>query len=109
MPQEPTSPREAILHAAISLTVGDRDKQYGPPYRNLSDCARLFTAYIVGKFAGTTLDESTFYLTAEDIAWLNVLQKIARTYWREPKSDTYEDAAAYAAIAFECATRQEPL
>jgi len=110
MTQELVSPlREAILRAAISHTVGDRNEQYGPPYNNLSACAQLFTTYLTSKFHGTTLDENTFYLTAEDVAWFNVLQKIARTFRGEPKSDTYSDAAAYAAIAYECAAKERRL
>jgi hypothetical protein len=42
-------------------------------------------------------------LTAEDVAWLNVLQKMARTFNGSSKPDTYIDAATYSAIAGECA------
>lgn len=102
---EPT--RVEILRTAEKLTKGDRDVEYGPPYDNLSDCALLFSAYICAKYGGNTVDSLSLELTAEDIAWLNVLQKMARTFSGNPKLDTYIDAAAYSAIAGECAEEQE--
>jgi hypothetical protein len=100
LPELSGPPRVDMLHEAMRLTSGDRDKEYGPPFQNLSDCAALFTAYLDGRFRNTT---TPITLTAEDVAWLNVLQKIARTFSGHPKLDTYIDAAAYAAIAGECA------
>lgn len=97
--------RVTYLEEAIALTCGDRDREYGPPTVNLDNCAMLFSAYLAGKYAGkipaTELHGSTFVVTAEDVAWLNTLQKIARTY-EAVKPDTYIDAAAYSAIAGEC-------
>ncbi len=90
--------RKAILENALSHTSGDRDVEYGPPKKNLDDVARLWDAYLVGKYA----HKETVQITAEDVAWLNVLQKMARTFSATIKQDTYEDAAAYAAIAGEC-------
>lgn len=89
--------RVEFLETASKLTSGDRDKEYGPPFNNLTDCACLFEAYLIAKF------NVQISLTAEDIAWLNVLQKMARTFSGNPKPDTYIDAAAYSAIAGECA------
>ena len=103
-----TAPRRVeFLQTAASLTAGDRDKEYGTPYNNLSDCAGLFSAYLIGRFRGQTVDENTFRLTAEDVAWLNVLQKAARTFSGHVKPDTYIDAAAYSAIAGECAEEEK--
>lgn len=99
-------PRADILHEAIRLTCGSRNESYGPPSINLGDCAELWSAYINAKYAGTTLDRMQFCLTAEDVAWLNVLQKIARTF-QSLKADNYTDAAAYAAIAGECAIEEQ--
>lgn len=99
-------PRLEYLAEAARLTSGDRDREYGTPYINLSDCAMLWTAYLCGKYGGQTVDLLQLSLTAEDVAWLNVLQKIARTFSGHPKPDTYIDAAAYAAIAGECAKEE---
>ena len=102
----PTPLRVAYLEQEIKLTSGDRDKEYGAPYDNLTDCAELWQAYLIGKFRGSTVDPLQMQLTAEDVAWLNVLQKIARTFHGNPKPDTYIDAATYAAIAGECAAEE---
>lgn len=102
--------REQYLLAARDYTCGDRDVEYGTPTQNLSDCAALFTAYLEGKTRGRCIGSTCgnklagqYELTAEDVAWLNVLQKMARTFNGKTKEDTYIDAAAYAAIAGECA------
>ena len=96
-------PRLEYLAEAARLTSGDRDREYGTPYNNLSDCALLWTAYLHGKYGGLIIDPHQFNLTAEDVAWFNNLQKTARTFSGSTKPDTYIDAAAYAAIAGECA------
>lgn len=92
--------RLEILAEASALTGESRNKEYGEPRDNLGDCARLWSAYFDSKYGGFTEGGYT-EITAEDVAWLNVLQKIARTFRGVPKPDTYIDAAAYAAIAGE--------
>jgi len=89
--------RKQLLENAIEHTCEDRDEEYGSPRKNLDDIALLWKVYLIGKYGKIGLD-----ITAEDVAWLNVLQKIARTFPGKTKPDTYEDAAAYAAIAGEC-------
>lgn len=91
--------RKQILENAISHTVGDRDVQYGSPEHNLNNVAMLWSAYISAKTGEPVL------LSAQDVAWLNVLQKCGRTMTGEVSVDTYEDAAAYSAIAGELALR----
>jgi hypothetical protein len=109
-----TKPERArILDQAKAHTCGDRDEEYGPPWVNLNDCAGLWSAYLSGKYGGKTPDSinthSAFTLTAEDVAWFNVLQKMARTFSGQVKPDTYEDAAAYSAIEGECAKTESEL
>ena len=102
-------PRKEILEAAIKHTVGDRDVQYGKPYDNLTNTAILITAYLEAKSHGRPIGPETdkrfgqYPLTAEDVAHILALVKIARTFTGAVKRDTYEDAAAYIAIAGECA------
>jgi len=86
--------RVQTLETAIKLTSGDRNKAYGPPFGNLSDCALLWDAYLAIR-KGAQLD-------AEAVAWMNVLQKIARSAQPGYHPDNYTDAAAYSAIAGEC-------
>lgn len=89
--------RLEILAEASALTGESRNKEYGEPRDNLEDCALLWRSYLLAKYSDTSL----VHFSAEDVAWLNVLQKIARTFRGVPKPDTYIDAAAYAAIAGE--------
>ena len=92
MQAKPT--RVQTLETAINLTAGDRNKAYGPPHGNLSDCALLWDAYLAIR-KGAQID-------AEAVAWMNVLQKIARSAQPGYHPDNYTDAAAYSAIAGEC-------
>lgn len=95
--------RKTILETAVTLTCSDRNAEYGEPYDNLSNIATLWNAYLFAKFGELVCDPLQVELKAEDVAHLNSLQKIARTMTGRPKMDTYVDAAAYAAIAGECA------
>lgn len=94
--------RGDILTQAKALTDGDRNEAYGDPWENLTDCGGLWTAYLIGKFRGRTVDELNVLLDAEDVAHFNVLQKMARTFAPGYRADTYVDQAAYSAIAGEC-------
>lgn len=95
--------RLEILAEASALTGESRNKEYGEPRDNLGDCALLWDAYITAKYGTGSLsqEDDDWKISAEDVAWLNVLQKIARTFRGPHKPDTYIDAAAYAAIAGE--------
>ena len=90
--------RVQTLETAISLTSGDRNKSYGPPFNNLSDCAELWNAYINTKYK--TAD--ALKLNAEDVAWMMVLLKMTRSFQPGYHADNYTDATAYSAIAGEC-------
>lgn len=88
--------RSDILDRAKALTCGDRDGSYGSPVENMADIARLWTAYLRGKYG------IEFDLSGEDVAWMNTATKMARSY-RSLNRDNYDDGAAYPAIAGECA------
>jgi hypothetical protein len=90
--------RVQTLETAISLTSGDRNKSYGPPINNLTDCAELWNAYINTKYK--TAD--ALKLNAEDVAWMMVLLKMTRSFQPGYHADNYTDATAYSAIAGEC-------
>ena len=101
--EKPT--RVRTLETAINLTGGDRNKSYGPPFDNLSDCAELWNAYINTKQAciEATADRSyQVVLKAEDVAWMMTLVKMTRSFQSGYHPDNYTDAAAYSAIAGEC-------
>ncbi len=90
--------RVQTLETAIGLTNGDRNKAYGPPINNLTDCAELWNAYIRAKQRAT----NNLELDAEDVAWMMVLVKMTRSFQRGYHPDNYTDASAYSAIAGEC-------
>jgi hypothetical protein len=92
--------RDEILSASTAITMGDRNRIYGSPVSNMEQTARLFRAYLVGKFG---LNEECFQLSGEDVAQLLILVKMARSFRDAKYVDNYVDMTAYAAIAGECA------
>lgn len=94
----PKPTRVQTLETAIGLTNGDRNKAYGPPINNLTDCAELWNTYIRAKQRATDKLE----LDAEDVAWMMVLVKMTRSFQKGYHPDNYTDASAYSAIAGEC-------
>jgi hypothetical protein len=88
-------PRQLALEEAIGLTVGSRDKEYGPPIVNLTQAANLVKAYIG--------DRQMNSFTAVDMAAVNILIKLSRLANNPNHKDSWVDAAAYAAIGLECA------
>lgn len=96
--------RKEILEKAVECTCGQRDVEYGSPEENLQNIADLWTVYLTCKYGDKHFGigrEVRF--TAEDQAWMMTLLKMARTFAKKPSTDTYVDAAAYAAIAGEVA------
>lgn len=81
-----------ILQEADKIIHGDRNEDYGTPLDNHGTTAALWNAYLAalqrrGKHA----------LDAEDVCWLNVLQKISREATTGAhKRDTAVDVAGYA-------------
>ena len=108
--------RKEILEAAMSYVTVDREAQYGSPEDNfklvagfwhLYLCARFDTAYRNGKTVETGDGEFDEYvLTAEDVANMMSLLKIARIATGQKKNDNYADLAGYAACAGEIATKK---
>ena len=92
--------RKEILENAIKHTCGERDNEYGSPGYNLENTATLWREYLRMKNPGFKLT-----ISAEDVAILNMLQKVSRRISGDslPHMDTFEDMAAYAAIAGELA------
>lgn len=98
------STRETMLTTATALTCGDRNKSYGPPHDNLSDCAALWETYLNTNMRCIQRDGDSWKvkLTSEDVAWMMVMTKMTRSFQSGFHFDNYVDAAAYAAIAGEC-------
>jgi len=86
--------RADILDTAKALTCGGRDKDYGSPLANHQDIAAGW-----GVLLGT-------HITADQVALCMVWVKMCRTKTSPQKRDNYDDMAAYAAIAGECANAE---
>ncbi len=78
-----------ICQKAAKLVGGDRERQHGDKKENLGNCAALWAAYL------------GIPITAEQVAWMNVLQKCARTKTGEHNPDDYVDAAGWSGCAGE--------
>lgn len=86
--------RTECLKLAEEAVSKDREEEYGPPEVNLQCTADLWSTYL------------KHTVTAEDVAILNILQKISRTACGPVGPDTYIDMAGYAALAGELADDQ---
>lgn len=90
-------PRKQYLEKAVEITCGDRAAAYGPPIANLSNIATLWASYLTMRRGGDNVE-----ISAEDVAWMMNLLKIARSVQPGVHTDNYIDAAAYSALAGEC-------
>lgn len=88
--------RIEILKRAVEVTGGERQDSYGPVKDNLTNIADLWQVYL------TQRNNCLVEVSAEDVAWMMTMLKAARSL-AGYHADNYVDAAAYAAIAGECA------
>ena len=84
-----------LVRVAVSLTGGDRLKDYGSPVDNHQHIARIYTA-ITGK-----------HVTGRDIAIMHQATKLARRQTTPLEKDHYIDNMAYVGIEYECAVEEE--
>lgn len=81
---------KSILQEAQGIIHGARNQEYGHPLDNHQATADILRAWIRRRF-GVDIE-----LTAEDVCWLNILQKASRGA-NITKRDTIVDVAGYAA------------
>jgi hypothetical protein len=86
--------RAACLRRAEALTCGERSATYGPPTKNLADVAAMWSVFLGHE------------VTAQQVSVCMVLAKIARIMATPGHQDSHDDAAAYMAIAWECAVQE---
>jgi hypothetical protein len=79
-----------LLEEADSIVNGERARSYGHPADNHACTAALWTAFLRRKYGVSDLA-----LTAEDVCWLNILQKVSREA-NCPKKDNVLDVVGYA-------------
>lgn len=75
-----------ILEEANNVIAGPRQDAYGPPKENFTKIASMWKAYL-----GVDV-------TAQDVAMMMVLLKVARVH-NKPSRDTLVDIAGYSALA----------
>lgn len=81
--------RETCLTEAMQTICVDRNDQYGEPENNFKLIAKYWNVYLNSE------------LTAEDVAIMMTLFKIARMNTGKPKLDNYIDAVGYLACGCE--------
>ena len=86
-----------ILNEACRLVSGDRAKTHGDKKTNHDNIGALWNAYL------TRLLKTEIELTADQVAVMVALLKIARTLAGSHNLDDYVDGSAYIAIAGEIA------
>ena len=93
--------RTEILTEATRLTTGDRQAEYGEPWRVYGVVAQMMQAYLNGR---RRAGDAEITITAEDVLNIMALVKIGRIATGKVKADSYIDLAGYAALAWEVAT-----
>lgn len=83
--------RQEVLEEAISLTCGDRNRDYGDPRPNFEATAQMWSAYKGVEFS------------AHDVAAMMILLKVARLSESPHKLDNWIDSAGYAGLGAEVA------
>lgn len=89
--RNPPPPRAGVLRRAEQLTCGPRNRSYGSPVGNMAETAKLWSAFLGVEITGA------------QVATCMALVKIARLRTSPDHMDSHDDAAAYMAIAYECA------
>lgn len=87
--------RPDILDKAKKCVCGERENEYGTPENNFARIASLWTAYKDIKF------------TANDVAMMMALLKIARIRSGTATEDSFIDLAGYAACGGEIMTESK--
>lgn len=93
--------QDNILREAERLIFGARNKTYRHPTENFNNIANLWNAYFeaikVRPFVSiNTPDGIEFRINNIDVAYLNILQKVARGATNQEHLDTIVDIAGYA-------------
>lgn len=84
------TPRAKILQTAEDLIHGDRQQDYGSPFDSFERIAKLWSAYLGQD------------VKASQVAMMMVLLKVSRSVTSPQKTDSYDDAAGYVGLAWEC-------
>ena len=86
--------RESILNSAIECVCGKREQDYGSPEDNFNRIATYWSTHL------------GMEITAEDVAVMMALLKIARIGTGTATDDSWVDLAGYAACGGEIAAKE---
>lgn len=86
--------RESILNRAIECVCGEREQDYGSPEDNFGRIATYWSTHL------------GMEITAEDVAVMMALLKIARIGTGTATDDSWVDLAGYAACGGEIAAKE---
>lgn len=81
--------RRSVLQEAEKCCCQDRNREHGQPEDNFLQIGRLWEAYL-----GSSLKK---HLTAQDVAAMMILVKVARAAYNPGNLDNWVDAVGYAA------------
>lgn len=84
--------QETILEEAQRIVYGERAEHYGHPSENFKRIVDLWNGYLRAAYPAANLQ-----LSIEDVAIMNILQKIARLINHSTHRDSIVDIAGYAA------------
>lgn len=79
---------QTILEEAQEIIHGERNKHYGEPAKNHGTTAELMNVFLKRKYGLLN------YITADDVCWFNIFQKISREA-HSPQRDNLVDIAGY--------------
>ncbi len=86
----PIQKQETVLEEAQRIVYGDREQTYGHPSKNFDTTAKLWNAYLEGKYPEVP------QLDCFDVAMMMTLLKVAREA-HQHKRDNIVDACGYLA------------
>lgn len=94
--------RGQILAETEAIINGKRNADYGDPLEDFTTTAAFWQTYLSRIMAR----RGALELLPHDVAAMMMLLKLARLTWTPEEKDHWKDALGYAALGWECETRE---
>lgn len=98
------NPRSEILIETEEIINGKRNNDYGDPVEDFSTTANFWQTYLNRTVIRRGGELS---LRPHDVAAMMMLLKLARLTWTPEEKDHWKDMVGYAALGFECESREK--
>lgn len=98
--------RAEILEAARTCVCGEREQDYGSPEDNFETIGLLWGTYLRAAHPELAYVIAPNSVTANDVAMMMALLKIARIATGKGTADSFVDLAGYAACGGEISTKE---